>query len=132
MSIAYFVPNKPRKNDIVHIIGTGFDAVGSLPSSDSCATTNFNNCDSSTLYPAGGVGLCVWLHISGVAITKIPNVVSVTPTDIAIESLGIPCAQPVTVTVVRWPEVNIPPTTPTPLIATGALCTNNPTPTPTP
>jgi hypothetical protein len=122
ISISSFYPTKPRANGIVHITGTGFNAVDPYASS-SCpaggARTYFNNCDSNG--NPTGAGICVTVSLPNTSLTAKPYVLSVTPTDIAFEGIAVHCFQPATVRISRWWEGHSPNEF---VSATGTLCTN--------
>lgn len=124
-------PRRPRVGELVHISGTGFNAVEAFPTptavagatptpGGSCSTTkDYNDCTGAI------AGMCVQIYVAP-GIYARPKVRSITPTDIAFEMPVYPCSQPTDIIVTRENSFG------NPSIATleGIFCSNAPTPTP--
>jgi hypothetical protein len=111
-----FIPTNPKANQLVHLYGSGFDAVESYAASSSCGSAIFNRCP-----PTDATGVCVQVEIEpGTWAT--PRVIAVTPTHIAFMMPLVTCAKPLVVHVTQFRvtdgQGNLVP-------ATGMLCTNN-------
>jgi hypothetical protein len=108
-------PSKGRAGDLVHITGSGFNAIDGYPARGNCASTisRRNTCGSRIL------GTCVQYEASPGKWRKLP-VKAVTPTEIVV---GIPsaleCARPVTIRVRRADYTGAS------VSATALFCTNS-------
>lgn len=112
-----FYPKKARANDIVHISGSGFNAVDGFPAGGQC-TANFNSCDAE-LNPVNGI--CVYYYIPNTGQAVQPKIVSITPSDIGMV-MNTTCSQPTTVIVKRWDNTSVPAKI---ITASGTFCTNS-------
>lgn len=111
--IASFAPSQvPLQNDLVRIIGRGFNAIDGHPSGGTCASPATSN----TCSPLSGV--CVEFELTAGTFTP-ATVVSVTPQQIVVKYPSVlGCAKPMTVRVTQKDEFNNPEST------TGTFCTN--------
>jgi hypothetical protein len=117
-----FSPTKAKAGDLVHISGSGFDAISGYPTGGDCTTAieQNNACDT----PAGGN--CVQYEVSPGVWIDLP-VESVTPTEIVVQlPPAITCSQPVNIRVQRLDYTGAP------VAATQVFCTNPTIPTPAP
>lgn len=115
-----FSPTKAKAGDLVHINGSGFDAISGYPTGGDCTTTieQNNACDT----PTGGN--CVQYEVSPGVWVDLP-VQSVTPTEIIVQlPPAITCSQPVNIRVQRIDYTGAPVT------ATQVFCTNPTIPAP--
>lgn len=113
-NVLSFIPTNPKEGQLVHIIGSGFDAVQSYPSSGTACTasTNLNTCP-----PTVTSGVCVQAEVAP-GLWATPHVRAVTPTRIVIEMPALTCSKPIQVKVTQVNSSN------QTQEAKGILCTN--------
>jgi hypothetical protein len=111
--IQSFVPIKAKVGDLVHITGSGFNAIDGYPPGGNCTTTvrQFNSCNPI-------VGTCVQLEASPGRWVDLP-VQGVTPREIVVQ-MPATCAQPVTMRVQRLDDTGAV------VSGTKTFCTNPP------